>query len=1055
MERLIEFSLRRRALILVLIAGLAGVGVYAVRTVPIDAFPDVTPTLVQVFTSSQGLSPEDVETLISYPIETAMYGLPNLDRIQSTSLFGLSRVNIYFQDGTDIYFARRLVDERLSKAREAIPAGLGEPEMGPLTTGLGDVLMYRLQPDVGAFYTLMQLRTLQDWLVKPLLRTVPGVTEVLSTGGFERQYQVQLNMNALLARGVTIDDVRRALVANNRNVGASFLERGGEEYIIRGRGWVGSGEQGLEDIRNIVLRQRQGVPVYVRDVAKVALGPGVRRGAQVSNGVESVGGDILKLVGTDTIKLLGRLEEKIQAINRMLPEGLRVVPYYSQADLVHNAVGTVEKALLEGALLVFVVLYLFLGNLRSTLIVIATLPLSILIAFVAMRAIGMTANLMSLGGLAIGIGIMVDGAVVMVENIYHRLRRADAHGGQVQISAAVLAASREVASPVAFAMTIIVVVFLPLFTLQGVEGKLFSPMAYTIAFALGGALLLAMTLVPVLASLFIRSSGSADAEPPLVRFLERHYRPMLVQAMRYRSWVLAASAGLFAVGLALFPLLGSEFVPTLREGTFYVESALPSGANLNQSVEYARRIQQVFSQFPEVTGSYTRVGRAEVGGDPDPINTMATTITLRPLAAWSGKRSYEALQMALSERVEKSLPELSSNFSQPIQLRTDELISGIKAQVVISIYGDEFDQLQTLGEQITRLASQVKGAVDVALAQQTGKPQILVKPDRQALARYGVSVDAFLGVLETGVGGVVVGQVFEGTKHFDINLRLSEDERNRIAKIRALLIRTSTGAVLPLERLAGVDVFVGPKEISRNNASRRAVVTLNVRGRDMGGVVADIQAVVKREVSLPAGYYTEYGGQFENQQRAMQRLYLVVPITLGLIFLLLFFSFNSLRYAILIFLNVPFAVTGGILALWISGLYLSVPAAVGFIAVFGVAVLNGVVMVSYFNQLRQQGLAVDEAVRQGASRRLRPVLMTASVTILGLIPLLLADGIGANVQRPLAAVVVGGLCTSTLLTLVLLPVIYSWVEGRRTPQAKLKPGVRRENESGEENTTGV
>jgi heavy metal efflux system protein len=1024
---LIDFALRRRALVIIIVLGVAGLGIFAFRAVPIDSFPDLTPTMVQIFTSSPGLSAEDVETQISYPIEKAMNGLPRLDRVQSISVYGLSRVNVYFEDGTDTYFARQLVGERLNEARSAIPAGLGSPEMGSITTGLGDVFMYRLKNEPGYHHSLMEQRTAQDWIVKPILRTVPGVTEVLSVGGYERQYQVRLDQNALLARGLAIDDVRQALEANNRNVGASLLERGGEAYVVRGHGWISPGDQGLADLRNIVVAERNGVPVTVGDVAQVGYGPAERAGTQVANGVESVGGDVYKLIGADTQALLARITAKIETVAAALPKGMTLVPYYSQAALVRDAVGTVSDALLEGAVLVLAVLYLFLGNLRSTLIVVASLPLSMLVAFIAIDAAGMTANLMSLGGLAIGIGMMVDGSVVMVENIFRHCESAvEGHHSMVAL---VRTAAHEVAQPIVFAIAIIIIVFLPLFTLQGVEGKMFAPMALTISFALGGALLLALTLVPVLAS-FAFKPGVAMREPRLVRVLRAGYRPLVTGAVRRPVVVVVVALAAFAGSLALFPFLGSEFVPTLREGTFYVESALPPGGSLDSSIAYAKKEQAALKEFPEVVGTYSRVGRTEIGGDPDPINTMATTIVLKPLDLWPAGVDYEALQDEMAARLQKEVPELSNNFSQPIQLRTDELISGVTAEVAISIYGDDLKTLQTLAARVADIADDTPGAGDVAARDQFGQPEISVEPDRAALARYGISVDRLMHDLETGVGGSIVGQVFEGTRHFDIQLRLAEAHREHLSDIRNLPLRAADGAIVPLGRVARVDVFVGPKEISRNNASRRALVTLNVRGRDLGSVMKDIQAALKAKLQLPPGYFIEYGGQFKNQQRAMHRLYVVVPITLALIFLLLFFSFNSLRYATLIFLNVPFAVTGGIVSLYLSGLYLSVPAAVGFIAVFGVAVLNGVVLVSYINQLRDQGMPTEDAVRLGAERRLRPVLMTASVAILGLIPLMVANGIGANVQRPLAVVVVGGLITSTVLTLVVLPSLYRFFSAR-------------------------
>lgn len=1022
-DRLIELALRSRLLVLLFVGGVAGVGYASFRDVPVDSFPDVTPALVQIFTVSPGLSPVDVETQISYPIEISMYGLPDLERVQSTSIFGLSRVDVYFEDGTDIYFARRLVMERLAKAQEEIPEGLGSPELGPITTGLGTVMMYVVRNKDGASYSPMELRTAQDWIVKPRLRTVPGVTEVLSIGGFVRQYQVQVDMNALLARGLGLDEVKAALGSDNRNVGASFLERGGEEYLIRGYGWFRPGDAGLEDVRNVIVATHDGTPVYVRDLADVTFGPEIRRGTLISDGRDAVGGYVLKLIYENTQDLLERVETQVEEINRTLPDGMELVPYYTQGTLVEKAVGTVESALLEGAVLVLVFLYLFLGNVRSTVIVISVLPLSALVAFIGMRLTGLSANLMSLGGLAIGIGMMVDGAVVVVENIYRFLEEKS--GEEISMRRLVSEATREVGRPVVFAISIIIIVFLPLFTLQGVEGKLFAPMAYTISFALVGALVLALTYVPVVSSLAIRG-GVAHGEPRLVRWLKRGYRPVLHAAVARPKLVLAAAVAALVASLALFPFLGSEFVPTLREGTLLIRATLPPGANLPSTAEYAARMERAIRTFPQVTGVYSRVGRAEVGGDPEPVNTIESVVNLKPLEEWQGEIDYEELQSALADRITDAVPGLALNLSQPIQLRTDELMSGVRAEVVVSLYGEDLDTLVAKAGEIEEIASTVPGAVDVRALQQSGKPQIVIRPDRAALARLGVSVNAFLDAVETGVGGSVAGQVFEGIRRFDVFLRLQEAQRREVEQIRRLPVRTGDGALVPLSQVADVEVFVGPKEISRNRASRRTYVQLNVRGRDMGSVVADIRERLEAEVDLPPGYFVEYGGQFENQERAMRRLYVVVPVTLGLIFFMLFSTYGSLRYAALIFLNVPFAVIGGIVALFVSGMYLSVPAAVGFIAVFGVAVLNGVVLVSYINQLRERGMKRIQAVTTGAERRLRPVLMTATVAILGLVPLLLSNDIGSEVQRPLAAVVVGGLVTSTLLTLLVLPAVYRW-----------------------------
>ncbi|WP_020403945.1 efflux RND transporter permease subunit [Gracilimonas tropica] len=1023
LEQIIDKVLKNRLTIFILVAAVALYGYFSFRDVPIDSFPDVSPTLVQVFTSSPGLSPVDVETQISYPIEISMYGLPKLDRVQSTSIFGLSRVNIYFEEGTDIYFARRLVNERLSQAKNEIPDGLGEPQLGPITTGLGTVLMYEVKNKEGYDHSLMDIRTAQDWIVKPQLRTVPGVTGVLSIGGDVRQFQVKADMNALVSRGLTLDDLEGALNKNNRTVGASFLERGGEEYLVRGYGWIQPDEEGITDLENIIVSNENGTPVYVNDVAEVEFGSEIKRGTLVANGEESVGGFVLKLIGTNTQDLLAEMDNKVDAINNALPEGMVMETFYSQGELVEKAVGTVTNALYIGAILVLIVLYFFMGDIRSTLIIISTVPIAFLIAFIGMKWLGISANLMSLGGLAISIGMIGDSATVIVENTYRLLE--ERKEGNISLTRIVSEAAREVIRPVFFATSIIIIVFLPLFSLEGVEGKMFKPLAFTITFALAGAIFLALTYIPVISSFILPDKGM-DKEPWLVRKLKDVSKPFIEKTARYPKMVFATAVVLFAASMALFPFLGTEFVPTLREGTFAVRSVLPPGANLPTTTDYARRIQQSMENFPEVESIHSRVGRAEVGGDPEPVNVVFNVVNLKPLDRWEWGRDYEELQTAMAEKLSEDLPGVSSNFSQPIQLRTDELLSGVRAQVVVSLYGDDLDVLAEKAGEIQAIAEGVEGAVDVRAQQQGGKPQILVRPDREQLARLGISMDDFLNTVETGIGGSVSGQVFEGIRRFDIFVRLQESQRTHIDQVRDLPIRTAKGALVPLSQIADVEVFTGPKQISRNKASRRTYVQLNVRGRDMGSVVSEIQQKVAEQVELPAGYFTEYGGQFENQQRAMARLYVVVPITLGLIFFMLFSTFSSWKYAVLIFLNIPFATIGGIVALWVSGLYLSVPAAVGFIAIFGIAVLNGVVLVSYINQLREEGLETHKAVVKAALLRLRPVLMTALTTGLGLIPLLLANDIGSNVQRPLAAVVVGGLVTSTLLTLVVLPTIYKW-----------------------------
>ena len=769
--------------------------------------------------------------------------------------------------------------------------------------------------------------------------------------------------------------------------------------------------------------------MHIGDVATVAFGPEIRRGAlftstDSTSPKESVGGFVQKLINTNTQAVLEDVQQQIASINEALPEGMTVEPFYSQGNMVNKAVGTVTNALMFGAILVLLVLYVLMGDVRSTIIIMTTIPIAFLVALIGMKFTGLSANLMTLGALAISIGMIGDGTTVVVENVYRMLQERD-DLENVSMPRIVSEATREVSRPVVFSTSIIIIVFLPLFTLQGVEGKLFSPMAYTITFALIGAVVLAITFAPVATSLLL-SKDSAPEEPRVVQWLKARYRPIVQWAYDRPKAILGGVLALLVGALALFPFLGSEFKPTLREGTYAVRAVLPPGANLETTNEYTRRMQQSFTQFPEVTGVYSRVGRAEVGGDPEPVNVVFNVIELKPLPEWNAGRDYEELQSAMSDSLSEEVPGVAANFTQPIQLRTDELLSGVRSQVVASLYGPNLDSLAAYAQQMAEVIRTVDGAVDVRPQQQGGKPQVLVRPQREELARLGISIDDFLQTVETGVGGSTAGKVFEGIRRYDTFVRLKEGERSKVEQIRQLPIRTQKGAVVPLEQVATVDVFTGPKQISRNKASRRTYVQLNVRGRDMGSVVEEIQQKIGAEVDLPPGYFTEYGGQFENQRRAMNRLYVVVPITLALIFLMLFITFGSVRYASLIFLNVPFAVIGGILALWLGGLYVSVPAAVGFIAVFGVAVLNGVVLVSYVNDLREKGLSIKEAALEGAELRLRPVLMTALTTSLGLLPLLLASDVGSNVQRPLAAVVIGGLVTSTLLTLLVLPTIYRW-----------------------------
>ena len=1032
-DRILEFSLKNTLLILLLSAGLIGAGALAMSRLPIDAFPDVSPNLVQVFTEAEGLAPEEVEKLITYPIEVSMNGLPGVSQIKSISAFGISVVSVYFRDDFDIYFARQLALEKLQEAREQIPPGLGDPEMGPITTGLGQVYQYVVR---GAGQSATDLRTMQDWIVKYNLRTVPGVVEVLSFGGDVKQYQIQIDPRGLLQYGVTLDEVREAIAANNRNVGGGYIVRGSEEFLIRGIGLA----ENLNDLGNVIIAERGGTPVYIRNVAAVNFGPEVRRGAVTMNGQgEVVSGIVLKRIYENTSMVIEQVKEKVSEINRSLPAGVQVAPYYDQSELVERAVGTVEKALLEGAVLIVVILFLFLGNVRSALIVTTMLPLSLLLAFMLMQYTGLSANLMSLGGLAIGIGIMVDGGVVMVENIYRHLSEA-AHptgatapaqtasafrGSRVNL---ILRSAKEVARPIVFAIVIIIIVFLPLFTLQGVEGKMFRPMAFAISYAMIGSLIFSLTVIPVLCSLFLK--GGSEEDTWVMRVIKRGYVPALRWALANRTKTVFISVAALVLSLALTPFLGTEFVPVLEEGSILYRVTLAPSAGLDEGVRTATEMERIAGTFPEVADVVSKIGRAEVGGDPEPVNNIEAIVSLKPEDEVPNGRNKAELVEALEEKL-GHFPGVGLNFSQPIANRVDELLSGVKAQLAIELYGDDLDQLVTTANEIQGVVSGVRGAADVQAEQVSGQPQVQIKINRETISRFGINVEDVQEAIETAIGGENVGQVFEGIRRFDINVRFQETFRRDLDAISSLLVSAPGGARIPLSQLAAISTVVGPKQISHQDGQRRIVIQLNVRGRDMGGFVAEAQRAIAASVKLPTGYFVRWGGQFENQQRAMKRLMIIVPITIGLIYLLLFSSFGSLKQAALIILNVPFAMIGGIFGLLISRQYLSVPASVGFIALFGVAVLNGVVLVSYINSLRREGKSVHDAVFDGTLLRLRPVLMTATVAILGLLPLLFSSGAGSEVQRPLAAVVVGGLLTSTALTLLLLPALYGALEGVR------------------------
>lgn len=1029
LNSLVEASLRYKFLVIVAFLVVAFLGVRAVNTVPIDAFPDVTPVQVNIYTESPGLAAEDVEQLLTFPIESGMAGLPGVEQIRSVSLFGLSYVAVYFEDDVDIYFARRLVMERLQEVADRIPEGYGTPEMGPNSSGLGQVFWYTIERADEALVdsiTDMDLRTVQDWSVRLILRTAPGVDDVLSWGGQERQFQVVIDPLRLIKFGLSYQEVIGVIEANNRQVGGQYVDLGPEQYLVRGLGLVAD----EQDIGSMVVKVEDGTPVYLRDIADIRQAPSLRFGAVTRDGKEVVLGMALSRIGTNAADVVESVKEKARIVADALPDGMVLKPVYERTELVEKAVSTAERALIEGAILVAIVLFLFLGELRSALVVIAALPLSMLIAFIFMGQAGLSANLMSLAGLAIGIGMMVDGAVVMTENAFRIMAERREQGKTVDRTAAVLSAAREVANPIAFAILIIIVVFLPLFSLEGLEAKLFKPMAFNISFAMAGSLVLSLTLIPVLAALILKPKEERDTL--LMRWVKRGYLPLLAWSLANRRLVVVGAVALLLASLALFPLLGKEFMPQLQEGSImWRVTSIPS-TSLDESIEISKKIERALAEYPEVDTTIAMIGRAEKGETAD-VNYMEIYTALKPPD--ERERSVEELAEAMRETLEVTVPTAVVAFTQPIQMRVEELISGVRATLAVKLYGEDLSELDRLSAEIKEAVSAVPGVADLSLEANLGKPQIRIQVDREALARYGLNADDVLTIVRTGIGNEPVSTLINGVRRFDITARIDDASRASVTAIRDIPLRTATGAIVPLGKVADVSVAEGYSFVRREQLQRYAVIQMDVRGRDVDGFVQDANRVISEQIDLPPGYWVEWGGAFENQQRALARLSVIVPLTIFFIFVLLYTAFNSVKFATLIIANVPFATIGGLVALFISGQYLSVPSAIGFIAVFGVAMLNGIVLVSFINELRDKGLSVAEAVRRGCELRLRPVLMTASVAILGLIPMLLSSGVGAETQRPLASVVVGGLITSTLLTLVLLPVIYEWIETRQEKQA--------------------
>ncbi len=1046
LENIIRFAIAHRWLMLALTLVLVGVGIWSFTKLPIDATPDITNVQVQINTEAPGYSPLESEQRVTFPIETAIAGLPGLDYTRSISRYGLSQVTVVFEDGTDLYFARQLVGERLQQVSSQLPEGI-EPSMGPIATGLGEIFMYTVDADPearkddGTPWTATDLRTLQDWVIRPQLRNTPGVTEVNTIGGYERQIHITPDPAKLVALGLTLHDVVTAVAANNENVGAGYIERNGQQFLVRVPGQVG----GLDEIRSIILDRRGGVPIRVGDVATVGEGPELRSGAATQNGREVVLGTVMMLVGANSRDVAQAAAAKLEEAAGSLPPGVTANPVYDRTALVDRTIATVSKNLVEGALLVIAVLFLLLGNFRAALITAAVIPLAMLFTMFGMVRGGVSGNLMSLG--ALDFGLIVDGAVIIIENclrrfgeMQHALGRAMTDEERHDVAAS---ATAEVIRPSLFGLGIITAVYLPIFALTGIEGKMFHPMAITVVLALTGAMVLSLTFVPAAVAVFL--GGRVDEkENRVMRWTKRRYAPALDWALRHRALVVGGAAALVVACGLLATRLGTEFIPNLDEGDIALHALRIPGTGIDQAVRMQIDLEERIAQFPEVERVYSKIGTAEVASDPMPPSVADTFLIMKPRDEWPDPRKPRAELIAEIEAAVTELPGNNYEFTQPIQMRMNELISGVRAEVAIKVFGDDLDTLVEVGEQVAEVAESVPGAADVKLEQTTGLPMLTVTPDRVALARYGLNPGVVQETVSTAVGGEVASQLFEGDRRFDIVVRLPEHLRQNPATLADLPIplpadfsadeagRVATGqagapSTVPLREVAKIESVAGPNQINRENGKRRVVVTANVRGRDLGGFVEELRGRVATEVEIPAGYWVDYGGTFEQLISASQRLSVVVPVTLAVIFALLFMAFGSAKDAAIVFSGVPLALTGGVLALALRGIPLSISAGVGFIALSGVAVLNGLVMIAFIRKLREQGDPLDTAVVDGALTRLRPVLMTALVASLGFVPMAFNVGAGSEVQRPLATVVIGGIISSTLLTLLVLPVLYRWL----------------------------
>ena len=1022
LKSLIRAALTQRLLVVVVAVVLLGFGVRAAMRLSVDAFPDVTNVQVQVATEVPGRSPEEVERFVTVPLEVAMTGLPGLTEMRALNRAGLSLITLVFTDKTDVYFARQLVMERLLEVTPRIPAGV-VPVLGPVSTGLGEVYQYTLShPDDGKRALtpeeLMERRVIQDWVLRPMLRSIPGVAEINSMGGLERQFQVLVNPDRLRHYRLSLRQVQEAIERNNANAGGGVLRSAAEQYLIRGVGLIRT----ADDIGNIILKEEGGVPVFVRDVAQVQIGAGVRQGAVVKNGdTEAVAGIVMMLRGGNAKEVVGRVKAKVKQINEegLLPGGLQIEPFYDRTELVDSALWMVTKVLLEGIVFIVIILFLFLGDVRSSLVVVATIVITPLVTFMMMNRLGLSANLMSLGGLAIAIGLMVDGTVVVVENVFHKLGQPGAsRESRLRL---ILEATAEIAKPTVYGISIIILVFLPLMMLSGMEGKMFGPLALTIAIALAVSLAVSLFLSPVLCSYILRGGKDHDTRP--IAWLKRHYLNLLGAALAAEKKTVIVAVALLFGSMALFPFLGKSFIPTMKEGSIVPQIVRVPSISLEESLQVETEAMKRVAQVPGVRSVISKLGRGESPADPAGPNESDPIAVIDREAGRSQAEIEEDIRKALAV-----LPGVQVIMNQPIAQRVDEMVTGVRSQLAIKLFGDDLDELKRLSEDIARIVRTVPGAIDIRVERLSGQQTLTIDIDRQAIARYGINVADVNDLIETAFGGNEVGQLFEGQRRFGIVVRYPGAYRESVEAIRNSTLRSSDGTLVPLSAVAQIGLVDSPPTISRESGQRRVVVGANVSGRDLGGFVQEVQRRVDSELRLPEGYFLSWGGQFENMQRAMDTLMVIVPLTIAAIFFLLFMLFNSLRLASLIILVLPFASIGGVIGLFVTGEYVSVPASVGFIALWGIAVLNGVVLVSCIRRLREEGLSVATAVREGCVQRFRPVMMTATVALLGLVPFLFANGPGSEVQRPLAIVVIGGLISSTLLTLVVVPTLYRWFD---------------------------